>query len=98
MRLAASQVGRGASASTFGDMAAAACAEAGTKNVSAGDWAHNACCSSSAAFFETNAHACDRGTRFAAGLARGENKHNAERDIMAALRRSHGVPCAMNYV
>lgn len=59
MRLAASQVGRGAAASTFGDMAAAACAEAGTKHVSAGDWADNACCSVSVAVFETNNHACD---------------------------------------
>ena len=36
MRLAASQVGRGAAASTFGDVARAACSEAGTKNVSSG--------------------------------------------------------------
>ena len=36
MRLAASQVGRGAAATTFGDMARAACSEVGAKNVSSG--------------------------------------------------------------
>ena len=32
------------------------------------------------------------GTRWAAGVAVGKNKKNAERDINAALQRSDGVP------
>ena len=43
--------------------------------------------------FQLSAYAHIQGTRFAAKLAVGKNKHNAERDIMAALSRSHGVPC-----
>ena len=92
MRLAAEQVGRRAAASTFGDMARAACSEAGTKNVSSGGSAMHR-----HEVSRIHAHACKcvyiQGTRYAAGLSVGTNRHNAERDVMAALRRSHGVPC-----
>lgn len=44
MRLAAEQVGRGASAGTFGEMARAACSESGAANVSSGGWAMHVVC------------------------------------------------------
>ena len=94
MRLAASQVGRGAAASTFGDVARAACSEAGTKNVSSGGSAvHLLKFLSCALQLNACMHIHIQGTRSAAAISVGANKHNAERDIMAALRRSHGVPC-----
>ena len=85
MRLAAAQVGRGASASTFGDVARAASDEAGAHNLSSGLRLCAVMCT-------PDLRAMPIGTRWAAGVAVGKNKKNAERDVNAALQRSDGVP------